>query len=89
MRIPVSQFQAGLSKYLEAASEGNEIILTSGDRVIARVSAVPIEEEPNGLQSLLASGAAEWNGKKPDFRTPLVLTTGGTTLSDIVIQDRG
>ena len=40
MRIPVSHFQAGLSKYLEAGSEGSEIILTSGDRAIARVSAV-------------------------------------------------
>lgn len=88
MRIPVSQFQAGLSKYLQAASEGNEIILTSGDKAIVRVSAMPVDE-PKGLQSLLASGAVEWNGKKPEFRAPLALTTGGTSLSDFVIQDRG
>lgn len=88
MRIPVSQFQAGLSKYLQAASEGNEIILTSGGKAIVRVSAMPVDE-PKGLQSLMASGAVEWNGKKPEFRAPMTLTAGGTSLSDIVIQDRG
>lgn len=88
MRVPVSQFKAGLSKYLQAASEGKDIILTSGDKAIARVSRMPADE-PKGLQALLACGTIEWNGKKPAIRPPLELAAGGTDLSDIVIEDRG
>ena len=88
MQIAIHQLKAHLSRCVAQASAGEVIVITSHNRPVARLTGVPAAA-PCGLQAMIASGAATWSGRKPALSAPVRLAPGGTSLSDMVIEDRG
>ncbi|MGB4344981.1 MAG: type II toxin-antitoxin system prevent-host-death family antitoxin, partial [Burkholderiaceae bacterium] len=87
MSIAVHELKANLSKVLTRAQQGEVIEITSHDKLIARITGIP-QLADKGLQKLISNGAVSWNGKKPVLRPPLQLSTGGKSVSEMVLEDR-
>ncbi len=84
MQVAVRQFKAGVSSYLAQAQQGQSIEITSHKRPIARIVGLPVTS-----LALLGHPAITWGGAKPSTPTPVTLSAGGLSLSNMVIQDRG
>jgi prevent-host-death family protein len=87
MQVSVRELKIHLSHYLHLVSEGEALVVTSHNKPVATLAAIPAVGTP-GLQRLLQTGKAKWNGKKPIGGTgrPAI---HGTTLSDTVLKERG
>jgi prevent-host-death family protein len=88
MHLGIRELKAGLSRILAQARAGEVIEVTSHDRLIARIVAIP-DAGAASLRRLVASGAAAWSGGKPAFAPPLPLAPGGTPVSQRVLDERG
>lgn len=88
MRVAMHELKSGLSRYIARARAGEVIEITSHDKPVARLVGVPVAG-PAGVSRLLARGAATWAGGKPALLAPVVLSLGGQSVSDIVLEDRG
>lgn len=88
MHVAIHELKAHLSRCVAQASAGELIVITSHNKPVARLTGVPAGAPP-GLKAMIASGAATWSGRKPEFSAPVRLTPGGGSLSDMVIEDRG
>jgi prevent-host-death family protein len=91
-QVAVHELKARLSHYLAEARRGKPIEITSHRRVVARLVGVP---EPAGTDAfyqaiarLTAEGKVTWAGGKPQGGA-VRLPTGGKSLAEIVIEDRG
>jgi len=84
----MNEFKSGLSRYMAQARAGVVIEVTSHDKPVARVIGIP-PTESSGIGRLLARGAARWEGGKPDLQPAVILEPGGTSLSDMISEDRG
>jgi len=87
MHVSIRELIAHLSRYLAQARQGTTLEITSHRRVIARVTGVPESGTP-ALDELIARGAAQWDGNKPQG-AHIVLSKGGIPVSRIVLEDRG
>ena len=87
MSIAIRELKATLSRVLSRAQQGEVIEVTSHNKPIARIVGIPGHAEP-GLRQLVASGAVTWSGGKPRHETPVRLAPRGTSVSQIVIEDR-
>lgn len=87
MQVSIRELKAHLSRYISQARQGTMLEITSHRRVVARVTGVPEFAAP-ALASLLAQGAAQWDGQKPQGAS-ISLSKGGNPVSRIVIEDRG
>jgi prevent-host-death family protein len=88
VRVAVRELRAGLSRYVALARDGAVIEITTHGEPVARMIGVP-HASKGGIARLLATGAAQWNGRKPALLDPVVLCGEGKPLSAIVIEDRG
>ena len=87
MQVSIRELKAHLSRYLAQARQGTSLEITSHRRVVARVTGVPESGTPV-LGELIARGAAQWDGHKPQG-AHIVLSKGGIPVSRIVLEDRG
>ena len=87
MQVSISELKAHLSRYLAQARQGTVLEITSHRRVVAHVIGVP-ESSTSALGELIARGAAQWYGNKPQG-AHIVLSKGGIPVSRIVREDRG
>lgn len=87
MQVSIRELKAHLSRYLAQARQGTSLEITSHRRVVARVTGVPEPAMPV-LGALIARGAAQWDGNKPQG-AHIVLSHGGIPVSRIVLEDRG
>ena len=87
MQVSIREFKAHLSRYLAQARQGTVLEITSRCRIVARVIGVP-ESSTSALGELIARGAAQWDGNKPQG-AHIVLSTDGNPVSRIVLEDRG
>ncbi len=87
MQVAIHKLKAGLSWYVARAREGEVVEITSHEKPVARLIGIR-SEAAGGIASLISKGAANWAGGKPSF-TPVTLTRGGKSLSEIVLEDRG
>jgi prevent-host-death family protein len=87
MQVSIRDLKAHLSRYLAQARQGTTLEITSHRRVVARVTGVPESGTP-ALAALIARGAAQWDGLKPQGAR-IALTPGGTPVSRLVLEDRG
>ncbi|MGB5097688.1 MAG: hypothetical protein WBN82_07260 [Porticoccaceae bacterium] len=86
MQVSIREFKAHLSAWLAHARTGHTIEVTSHRKVIARIQGVP-EAAPASVAELVASGAAQWQGGKPQG-ADVRLSEAGNLLSELVMQDR-
>jgi antitoxin (DNA-binding transcriptional repressor) of toxin-antitoxin stability system len=64
--VAVEEFSAHLGELLSLLKEGTEIVLTEGDKPLARI--VPVEGEPGNRTPGLLPGSMQTT---PDFDEPL------------------
>lgn len=88
MHVAVRELKSSLSRLLALAQSGEVIEVTSHNKPIARIIGIPPQAD-EGLRQLMASGALSWNGRKPELAPLLELAQGGTSLSQMVLEDRG
>lgn len=88
MRVAVRELKSSLSRVLSLAQGGELIEVTSHNKPIARIVGIP-QQADEGLRRLMAIGALSWSGGKPLFASPLELAPGGTSLGQMVLEDRG
>ena len=86
MQVSIREFKAHLSRYLAQARQGTVLEITSRRRVVARMIGVP-ESSTSALGELIARGAAQWDGTKPQG-AHIVLSKGEIRLSRIILEDR-
>lgn len=100
MTVSVRQLKSQLSRYLKKAQAGEEVVIASRGRPIARLSSVipmPEPEEKISLEELdrrLASIPGIRLGKSRErirlgYFKPVRPKKGGRLMSDIVIEERG
>lgn len=87
MQVSIRELKAHLSAWLVRARAGEAIEVTFHRRVIARIQGVP-EAAPTSVAELVASGAANWQGGKPQG-AEVVLSRAGNSLAEQVMRDRG
>lgn len=88
MHIAIRELKSGLSRALALAQSGEVIEVTSHNKPVARIVGIPPQAD-DGLRRLLAIGALSWSGGKPKLAAPLTLTSSGTAVSRMVLEDRG
>jgi prevent-host-death family protein len=86
MEVSVREFKSHLSSYLARVQGGEELVVTSHKRPVARITGVASTSE-QGIEALLKSGLAEWHGGKPagGKRKPII---SGKSLAEMVLEDR-
>lgn len=86
MQVSVREFKNHLSKYLQRATKGESIVVTSHHIPLVRLLAIPTSSDEK-LQQLLQQSNISWNGKKPTGgkKPPKIK---GTTAADYVSEDR-
>lgn len=89
MKVAIHELKAGLSRHLARARAGEDIVVTSHDRPIARIVGIGAGVDGAGVAQWLASGQAQWRGGKPALTPPVRLSPGGRALAETVLEDRG
>ena len=95
MKASVREFKARLSLYLRKASNGEDVVITSRGRPVARLLALAPAAGPEPSASELARrlrripGMLPSKGGKPRGALhPIVVRPGEKTLAEIVLEDR-
>jgi len=96
MDVSVREFKSHLSEYLRRAAVGEEIIVMSRGKPIARLTGVaaPLPEEDPEAAAIARFRSLPWvrpgSGKKPSLPEPLIrIEPGEKTLAEIVSEQRG
>lgn len=95
MKVSVREFKAKLSRYLNDARAGRDIVVTSRGRPVARLLAVADEagEEPAREELLrrlkfIPGVRLAANGKPLGAKRPIRIRPGHKTLAETVLEDR-
>lgn len=95
MEISIRELKNQLSKYLRKVAAGDEVVITSHNRPVARLTRVQaVSEEKPTRQELLRRlktmpGVYIAKGGKPKgARRPIRIRPGEKTLADIVLEER-
>jgi len=96
MNVSVRDFKARLSWYLREAHAGQDVVVTSRGRPVARLLALRQDAagSPSGEELLerlkpLPGVRLGAGGKPQGAKSPLHIRPGQKSLADIVLEDRG
>jgi prevent-host-death family protein len=85
-RIDLPQLKKHFDEYMDEVEHGEEIVVASQQREIARISP-PSESTEQSIKNLVKSGDADWNGGKPaGVHEPVAIQ--GKSVGEIVCEDR-
>lgn len=83
----VKELKNNLSYYLREVKQGEKVLVTERDKVIATIVPIERSDEDSNLLFLVKEGFAVWKGGKPvGSRHPVPIK--GKTISEIVLEDR-
>ena len=87
VKVGVRELRENLKAWLDRVKSGDELVVTERGRPVARITAV---ERRSRLEELIAEGRVTppRAPKTPVDRSRLVRMPPGTTLSDVVIEER-
>ena len=95
MKASVREFKARLSLYLRKASNGEDVVITSRGRPVARLLALAPASDAEPDASELARRLRRIPGMLPakggkirGASRPMVIRPGEKTLAEIVLEDR-
>lgn len=94
MKVSVHELKDHLSEYLRRAESGEEIDVTSHNRVVARLVAPetkPRQGEETAatlLERLKMQSWVKWKGGKPTIRPGIAMRPGGKTIAEMIREDR-
>jgi prevent-host-death family protein len=96
MDVSIRDLKNRLSEYLRRAQAGEDIVVTSHGRPVARLSAVmeSLAEQDAEAVTIARLRAQSWIrpgkcGKRLGLDPPIKLKPGGKTLAEIVDEQRG
>ena len=87
--VGIRELKTHLSRHLKRVRSGARLMVTERGRSIATISPVETAADVAWAHRLVAEGRAHWSGGKPVGSARPVHLTGGRTVSDAVIEDRG
>lgn len=82
--VGIKELKARLSKYVDEAKNGEEIVVTEHGREVALL--VPITPERRAVLTLCDSGKVRWSGGKP--RGVAGVKVQGEPLAETVLEER-
>ena len=95
MKASVREFKARLSLYLRKASNGEDVVITSRGRPVARLlalapaaGAAPSDAEIARRLRRIPGMLPASGGKPRGSSRPMVIRPGEKTLAEIVLEDR-
>ncbi len=89
MKVSVRELKSRLSEYLNLAEAGEEVIITSHRRPVARLVRARREEIRGDLKETLnAIPGVHWQGGKPVGGRGVSLLDRGKTAAEMVLEDR-
>ena len=86
MDVGIRELRAGLSRYVEQVKHGEEIVVTEHGRPVARL--VPMNGERK-IDRLIREGVVTPARSRTGWRPEPIKLKSGSTVSDIVIEQRG
>jgi len=92
MKVAVRELKDHLSEYLNRASAGEEVVVTSHGKPIARLA--PLIQNHDEAFVLERLRSQPWvrpgkGGRLRPVANPIAWNPADTTLSDLVLEDRG
>jgi prevent-host-death family protein len=87
--VGIRELKAHLSRHLKRVRSGARLTVTERGRSIATISPVEAPADLSWAHRLVAEGRANWSGGKPAGNPRPTRMTGGRTVSDAVLEDRG
>lgn len=86
MKVSVRELKDHLSKYLHLVNEGEDLVVTSHHKPLAKLTGIKITQD-SSLEHLLNIEGVKWNGRKPkgDKNAPKIT---GKSVSDSILEDR-
>ncbi|HKN01218.1 MAG TPA: type II toxin-antitoxin system prevent-host-death family antitoxin [Candidatus Binataceae bacterium] len=95
MKASVREFKARLSMYLQKAGNGEDVVITSRGRPVARLLALATAASPEPAASELERRLkripgmlAAKGGKLRGSSHPIIIARGRRTLAELVLEDR-
>ena len=95
MKTSVREFKARLSMYLQKAGDGEDVVITSRGRPVARLLATATAASPEPAASELdrrlkriPGMLAAKDGKLRGSARPIAIGRGRRTLAELVLQER-
>jgi prevent-host-death family protein len=84
LTVGIKELKAKLSRYIEQAHSGEEIVVTDHGREVAMV--IPISPERRAVKRLGDEGFVRWEGGKPRGQSGIAVH--GKTLTETVLEER-
>jgi prevent-host-death family protein len=85
--VGIREIKSHLSAYLRRVKAGQIITITNHGKAVGQIVPIkPLVEER--IQSMVATGLADWNGQKLGPYQPVVKNRGERPLSGLVTKDR-
>ena len=84
-QVSVRELKARLLRYVARARAGEVIEVTSHGKAIAKLTGIA-SANAMGVARLVAIGAAQWHGGKPELGPGTRLAAGGRSLLDGVLE---
>jgi prevent-host-death family protein len=86
--VGIRELKAHLSRHLKSVRSGARLLVTQRGRVIASIDPADTSDGLEWARALVTAGRAHWSGGKPDGCRHPVRTTGGRTVSAVVLEER-
>ena len=94
MEISVRELKNHLSEYLRRVSAGEEVVVTSHKRVVAKLVPPNTVEQAHGqgedalIERLKSMPWVRWTGGKPQLRPGIAVKQGDKTIAESLLDDR-
>ena len=88
MQVAIGDLKSNLSRMLALAQQGEVIEVTSHNKPVARIVGIP-SNPTGGLAGSMGQGTISWRGGKPSLAPPLSLADHTSSVSQMVLEDRG
>jgi len=86
MPVSIREFKAHLSRYIAEVRSGKTLEISRHRKVVARLTGVP-EAADRDIARLLETGAASWQGGKPEGGR-VEVSGSGKNVSEMILEDR-
>lgn len=88
MNVGIRELKAHLSHYLGRARDGEEVVITDRGVPVARIEPIRTREIPEAIRHLVDSGRMTDKGPLRHLPTPVRMTPGEKTSTDLVREQR-
>jgi prevent-host-death family protein len=88
MDVGVRELKAHLSEYLAHVRDGEQVVVTSRGRPVARIEPMGLERLPAKMQALIRSGRMIDKGPPRYIPRSVRMTPGDKTSTDLVREQR-